>query len=102
MGHDHDPVVGTDRRDDVGQGPTATHGTSSSGLDDAVDQLTEPDNQAKLLLAMAVVLLLTFLTTLGLLLDRLADDGDDPVLIDGVPCLVQEGEGDEALLFCQR
>lgn len=69
---------------------------------DVVKDLREPDNRAKLLLVIAGLSALTFLLVLVNTITLQSQGGDDPVLVDGVPCLVQEGEGEDAILFCQR
>lgn len=93
--HPHDPNrTDGDRTTDEHHGPSA--------VDGAVESLAKPDNRAKLLLAIAAMSALTLLLVLVMAIDRLAEDGADPVLVDGVPCLVEEGEDDRAVLYCQR
>lgn len=106
----HDTHV--DVRDHAPSAPSAPpqdlHGRADradqgSAMDDAVHSLSQPDNRAKLLMAIAVMVALTLLITLGLLIDRLvSDDTAEPVLVDGVPCLVEAGPDNTAILYCQR
>ncbi len=68
-----------------------------------MQSLSQPDNRARLLLAIAVMTGLTLLLTLGLVIERLAEDDDvEPVMVEGVPCLVEDGPEDTAVLYCQR
>jgi hypothetical protein len=72
---------------------------------DVVERFTPVLQRTKLLVAIAAMTALTLLLSLITLLTLLSrDGGSEPVLVDGVPCLVEEGEGDteQAVLYCQR
>lgn len=70
---------------------------------DVIEKLQGADQRARLLLAIAVMTALTLLLVLVTFVAVLAGDrADEPVMVDGVPCLIQEGEGDQAVLYCQR
>jgi hypothetical protein len=74
----------------------------SSSVDEVVQTLSQSDNRAKLLLAIAVMSALTLILALVIAIDHLTDGGAEPVLVDGVPCLVEQGIDDQAVLYCQR
>ncbi|CAN5275453.1 hypothetical protein BH23ACT9_BH23ACT9_31250 [soil metagenome] len=84
---------------DRGRGP---EDDKPSPVDEAVSTLRTTDNRTKLLMAIAAMVAITMLMTLALLLQRLGEGGPDPVLVDGVPCLVEDGPEDTAVLYCQR
>ncbi|HUG84949.1 MAG TPA: hypothetical protein VMM13_10310, partial [Euzebya sp.] len=64
-----------DQDDPADRDHRPSRGDQGSAMDDAVHTLAEPDNRAKLLMAIAFMVALTLLITLGLLIDRLADSG---------------------------
>ncbi len=67
-----------------------------------IERLREPDNRARLQLATALIAGATLVLVLIGLLVSLTQGPDEPVLVDGVPCLVQDGEDGQAVLYCQR
>ena len=94
-------------RTDVGDRPV--HAGDRPDIDhretpEVVKDLREPDNRAKLLLLIAGLSALTFILVLVNTITLQSQAGDEPILVDGVPCLVDEaaGEGEEAVLYCQR
>ena len=83
--------------------PAAPQGTagSESGPSvtrDPVAAVKDPDNGAKLLLGIAALTLLNFLLLLTVL-SNVANDGPDPVNVEGKPCIIRQHEGDSTL-FC--
>lgn len=70
-------------------------------LRDPVGAMRKPDNRSKLWLTTAALTLLNTLLLLGLLVEHAGEDGPSPVVVDGTPCLVVEGEK-AGTLFCQR
>lgn len=70
-------------------------------LRDPVAAMRKPENRSKLWLVTAALTLLNTLLLLGLVVAQAGEDGPDPVVVDGTPCLVVEGE-DAGTLFCQR
>ena len=66
---------------------------------DPIAAVKDPDNRAKLLLAIGLLTLLNFLLLLGVLASVM--DRNDQVLVDGTPCIIDERDG-EGVLFCQR
>ena len=98
---------GAVRADHAGFDRTVEHPTASSNGPDPVERLTsDPRSRSWLMLATAI---LSALTLLLLLVHVLTDSGDgadvQPVLVEGVSCLVGEGpdgaEG-QSVLYCQR
>ncbi|HWH33389.1 MAG TPA: hypothetical protein VNU01_12030 [Egibacteraceae bacterium] len=89
------------------EGPAAARGERAERdegrdlLRDPVAAMSEPDNRSKLWLATAALTALNTLLLLGLLFADGADSGPQPVMVDGQPCLVVEGE-DAGTLFCRR
>lgn len=81
---------------------TAAHRADTSSeraMPDPVAAVKDPDNRAKLLLAVGLLTLLNFLLLLGVLASVM--DDNDQVVVDGTPCIIDERDG-EAVLFCQR
>lgn len=70
-------------------------------LRDPVAAMREPDKRYKLWLATAALTLLNTLLLLGLLLSHANDGGPEPVIVEGQPCLVVDGE-EAGTLFCRR
>lgn len=70
-------------------------------LRDPVAAMRKPDNRSRLWLTTAALTLLNTLLLLGLLIDHAGEDGPEPVVVDGTPCLVVEGEN-AGTLFCKR
>ena len=68
---------------------------------DPVEAMREPVNRHKVLLATAALTLLNTLMLLGLLVSTAGDNGPEPVIVDGQPCLVVDGE-EAGTLFCRR
>lgn len=66
---------------------------------DPVAAVKDPDNRAKLLLAIGAMTLLNFLLLLGVLAS--VADRHDQVMVDGTPCIIDVRDG-EGVLFCQR
>jgi hypothetical protein len=66
---------------------------------DPVAAVRDPDNRAKLLLAIGVLTLLNFLLLIAVLAN--VTDRHDQVVVDGTPCIVTERDG-EGVLFCQQ
>lgn len=79
-------------------------GPLSSGpgrdLPDPVAAAKDPTNRAKLLLATAAMTLLNLVLLLVVLANVLGD-GAEEVVVDGVPCLIAESDG-ENVLYCAR
>lgn len=96
------PSVGTHRSSTrtAGEPRTAAHHDDEDA--EIIERLREPDTRARLLLATAGIAAATFLLVLVGLILALTEGPEEPVLVDGVPCLVQEGEDGQALLYCQR
>jgi hypothetical protein len=70
---------------------------------DVVERFAPVEQRTKLLVAIAAMVALTLLLTLATLLATLADDGGaEPVIVEGVPCLVEDGPDGQAVLYCQR
>lgn len=100
---DRDRDYDRDRdRDRDRDGHDNDRSSGPSAVEGAVDSLAQPDNRAKLLLAIAVMVGLTLLLTLISLIDQLAERGSEPVLVQGVPCLVEDGPDEQAVLYCQN
>jgi hypothetical protein len=79
------------------------HGGQHAGLDDVAQRFAPVEQRAKLLLAIAAMTALALLFSLVTMLSQLTEDrGPEPVLVEGVPCLVEEVQDGEAVLFCQR
>lgn len=84
-------------------GRVPVHGATpqdSTGSTDLIDDLKAPDNRAKMLVAIAIMSLASLILMIVLTASVVADD--EPVLVDGVQCLVQDGADGEARLFCER
>ena len=103
-----DPDVGAVRLDpaDDDRVPTQDLGAAAIGgtpvggeRRDPVEAVKDPDNRAKLLLAIGVLSLLNFLLLLGVLASL--SGGPDQIMVDGRPCIVDERDG-EGVLFCQQ
>ena len=67
---------------------------------DPVAAVKDPDNRAKLLLAMAAISVLNLLLLLVILTSISGGDGD-PVNVDGKQCIIREAEG-RSTLFCSE
>lgn len=67
---------------------------------DPVEMAKEPDNRAKLALGTAVLTALNLLLLIFLLVAVLNDSGDE-VIVDGVPCLIADGD-EASVLYCRR
>ena len=65
---------------------------------DPVAAVKDPDNRAKLLLGIAAVTLLNLLLLL-VILANVANDGAEPVNVQGKPCIIRNHEG-QSTLFC--
>lgn len=96
--------VHTARLPDGSHSPRADHDPSGGAEQpDVVERFTPVHQRTRLIVATAIMSALTLLLVLITMLTLLAHAGDDePVIVDGVPCLVQDGEGDQAVLYCQR
>jgi hypothetical protein len=73
--------------------------TDQRSAPNPVAVVKDPDNRAKLLLAIGVLTLLNFLLLLGVLAS--VTDRHDQVMVDGTACIIGEREG-EGVLFCQQ
>ncbi|MGI9017496.1 MAG: hypothetical protein ACR2HR_10420 [Euzebya sp.] len=104
--HRDDPARDSAVRDDQNRDrPLTDRGHGDHETSDIVKQAQRPDNQARLLLGIAAISAITLLWVLIGTITLLAQGNDDePVLVDGVPCLVQDGpaDGEDAVLYCQR
>jgi hypothetical protein len=69
---------------------------------DPVDAVKDPDNRAKLLLGIAAATLLNLILLVAVLMNVVDDGVQETVVVDGVPCIVAEHDGNESALFCQR
>jgi hypothetical protein len=70
-------------------------------LRDPIAAMRQPDNRSKLWLTIAALTLLNTLLLLGLLVAHAGEESPEPVVVDGTPCLVVEGE-EAGTLFCKR
>ena len=86
------PATGPAVSTQAGEGPLA------SVAKDPVEAVKDPDNRAKLLLAIAALTLLNFLLLIGVLFS-LDNDGPAPVTVDGRTCIIRNHDG-ESRLFC--
>lgn len=68
---------------------------------DPVEAMREPVNRHKLALATAALTLLNTLLLLGLLASTAGDNGPEPIIVEGQPCLVVDGE-ETGTLYCRR
>jgi hypothetical protein len=67
---------------------------------DPVEAAKDPDNRAKLLLAIAAMTALNLVLLMALLATVVTQSGED-VVVDGVPCIVTTQDG-ENVLYCRR
>lgn len=86
------PAVGRPDRERAGE---------RERLRDPVEAMREPDNRHKVWLATAALTLLNTLLLLGLLASTAGDNGPQPVIVEGQPCLVVDGE-EAGTLYCRR
>ncbi len=93
------PAVGTHRSVGTGRHDQGSHAGEESEI---IERLREPDNRARLQLATAFIAAATFVLVLVGLILALTDGPQEPVLVEGVPCLVQDGEDGQSLLYCLR
>jgi hypothetical protein len=79
-------------------------GTPSERSDrpDPVAAVKDPDGRAKLLLAIGIGVLLNLILLVAVLVNVTGDGVGETVVVDGVPCIVAEHDGNESALFCQR
>jgi hypothetical protein len=107
-------LYGTDRPARMDMPPRTQPLPPSDGLDghereparddllrDPVAAMREPENRSKLWLVTAALTLLNSLLLLGLVVEHVGADAPEPVVVDGTPCLVVEGE-ETGTLFCRR
>jgi hypothetical protein len=73
--------------------------TSGRTTPDPVAAVKDPDNRAKLLLAIGVLTLLNFLLLIGVL--ATVADRHDQIMVDGTACIIGERDG-EGVLFCEQ
>ena len=86
------PAVGMADREPAGE---------RDKMRDPVAAMREPDNRYKLWLATAALTLLNTLLLLGVLASTAGDSGPQPVIVEGQPCLVVDGE-EAGTLYCRR
>lgn len=86
-------------RDDVEQQTPAMSGPRGA-LDDPVEAAKDPDNRAKLLLAIAAIGVLNLVLLLAVLAS-VAGGGAEVVEVEGRPCIIQDHDG-SSQLFCSR
>lgn len=67
-----------------------------------VEAVKDPDNRAKLLLAIAALTLVNLLLLVAVLANVVRDQVHERVVVDGVECVVADQEGAESALYCQR
>lgn len=66
-----------------------------------VEAVKDPDNRAKLLLGTAALTLLNTILLIALLAGALGDGTGEQVVVDDVPCIVADADGEQSL-YCQR
>lgn len=72
-------------------------------LGEVEDRLNTPSGRTKMLIAIALLSAVNLILALVTVVAVMSADHGDPVVVDGVPCLVEEGiDGGQDVLYCQR
>lgn len=87
-------------RDQVEREVTAPEAPAASSVREPVAAIKDPDNRAKLMLALAAVSVFNLLLLLIILANVSGTDGQ-PVAVDGKQCIIREAEG-QSRLFCSQ
>lgn len=102
----HEPTLRMEERlhaeDRVRAEPYRDQRSDRADAPDVVERFAPVMQRTRLLVAVTAMMALTLVFSLITMVAVLDDGVQDPVLVEGVPCLVQDGEDGQALLFCQR